>query len=117
MGWLAGWLAGWLGWLSGWILIDFDGFPRIWYYNALHPGTTLRHPERGAVAPIESFTRFQLAAIIDSSIYRTLMVFMDFHDFQDLGSCLRHAKGRPVAPIESFTRFQLAAIIDFHRFL
>jgi hypothetical protein len=27
------------------------------------------------VAPIKSFTRFQLAAIIDPSIYRILMVF------------------------------------------
>ena len=30
----------------------------------------LKHPKEQPVAPIESFTRFQLAAIIDSSIHR-----------------------------------------------
>ena len=50
VGWLAGCLAAWM---------PKDGKGR-------------------AVAPIESFTRFQLAAIIDSSIYRILMVFRGF---------------------------------------
>ena len=34
------------------------------------------HPEGGAVAPIESFARFQLALIFDSSIHRILNVCM-----------------------------------------
>ena len=64
----------------------------------------------GPVAPIESFTRFQLAAIIDFHRFSTIfMIFMDFGAWMP-----KDGKGGPVAPTESFTRFQLAAIIDFH---
>ena len=68
------------------------------------------------MAPIESFTRFQLAAIIDFHRFPEISwIFMDFMMFMD-ALTWSHAKERAVAPIESFTRFQLAAIIDFHGF-
>ena len=82
VGWLAGCLAAWM---------PKDGKGR-------------------AVAPIESFTRFQLAAIIDFHRFSTIfMIFMDFGAWVP-----KNGKRRAVAFIESFTRFQLAAIIDFH---
>ena len=59
-GW-AGWLAGWLGWLAGWLALV---------------SWVLHHPKNQPVVLIESFTRFQLAAIIDSSIHR----FIDLSD-------------------------------------
>ena len=60
VGWLAGCLAAWM---------PKDGKGR-------------------AVAPIESFTRFQLAAIIDSSIYRIWrlgwLILIDFDGFRGI---------------------------------
>ena len=39
------------------------------------------HGKRRPVAPIESFTRFQLAAIIDFHRFPEISwIFMDFHD-------------------------------------
>ena len=103
-----------------WISIDFEvrGF------------ATLQDGKGRPVAPIETFTRSQLAAI--SSIFMDFNDFqmfsddfMRFHGFRGSGvkkTCGRLCKRSPV-PVETFTRSQLAAILsffidfhDFHRF-
>ena len=59
-------------------------------------------PEDGkalAVAPRESFTRVQLAAIIDSSIYRIWrlgwLILIDFHGFRGSGIRVLYILGPP----------------------
>ena len=72
------------------------------YFRAWMPENCKGRP----AAPIERFTRYQLAAIMVFLCFPKILIVMK--DFQDNGNW------RPVALIESSTRFQLAVIIDFH---